>query len=118
MVEALTVFLAIIAFLSLISSTVQVWTLTLFVREPGIGRIVFWSLATLKLWAAFILLDFIVAVFFPPVVVVHRDAIRIFLAVYLVLQAILVNAALLRWRFKKYAGGNTAGGESAEADVL
>jgi hypothetical protein len=69
------------------------------VRRPGMGRILFWSLISLKVWAGAVLSYFSFLAIFPGVLLrPQRLWIAACLAVYLVVQGIGVNVALYSWR--------------------
>ena len=105
--EQVIVLVAIIAALALALSIWQTSRLTvLAVGKPGIGRVIFLSLASLKLWAGMVLVFFIVNTLHPNWAGDSdklRLGVRLFLGVYLVVQPLVVNIAVWRW---KYNGGN------------
>ena len=100
--EQVTVLVAILASLALGYSIRQLSQLAILsIRQPGIGRILFLSHTSLKLWAALVLAYFIVNSTFPGWAgddALPRLAIRLFLGVYLLVQPIAVNIALWRWK--------------------
>lgn len=101
--EALTIMLAVAAFAALFVSIIQIGSLTvLAVGKPGIGRVLFLTLVSLKLWAGAILCYFLIGVFWPGIL--SRDTrgwVRLWLAVYLVVHPIGVNIAVWRWKHKE-----------------
>lgn len=101
--EKLVIVIAIAAFFALGFSIYQLSRLTLLaVSKPGIGRIVFLSHTSLKLWAALVLTYFILNTLLPDwaggVEDKFRLSVRLFLGVYLLVQPIAVNIAVWRWR--------------------
>src|SRR5690242_5513328 len=104
--EKVTTLFACLAALALLLSIVQTSRLTvLAVGQPGIGRILFLSIASLKLWAMLVLLYFLVNTLVPDKFGLLTDSIRLkirtFLALYLLVQPLIVNVALWRWRRKE-----------------
>lgn len=106
--EQVTVITAIVSFIFLGISIWQTSRLAILaIHRPGIGRILFLSQASLKLWAGMVLLFFVVNTTYPGWAGdsdVLRLGVRLFLGVYLVVQPIAVNVAEWRWK-RKEAGG-------------
>lgn len=100
--EQVTVLVALLASLALGYSIWQLSQLAvLSVRQPGIGRILFLSHTSLKVWAALVLAYFIVNTTYPGWAgdgEMPRLAIRLLLGVYLLVQPLAVNIALWRWK--------------------
>lgn len=97
--ETLIWLLVAVASLSIFVSILQISKLTfLAVQQPGIGRILFLTIVSLKLWAEALLLYLLnnaVGIFR-----LHRELrvdISLILAVYLVIHAITVNVSVWRW---------------------
>lgn len=106
--EQVTVITAIVSLFFLGLSIWQTSRLAILaIDRPGIGRILFLSQASLKLWAALVLAYFVVNTTYPGWA---RDSdtarltVRLSLGVYLIVQPIAVNIALWRWK-RKEAGG-------------
>ncbi len=101
--EALIVGLIITALVALVVSVVQISGLTILaIRQPGIGRILFLSITSLKAWAAAFLVLTLLFYFFPNLA--SRQTRLLFntgLALYLVLQPIVVNIAVYRWKHEQ-----------------
>lgn len=90
--------LIILATVALLRSFYLSVTLGLLSRKTRTGRVVFGTIASLKLFVLLILLDFYVAAWQPAFIQGHRGAIRWGLIVYLVVQTIGSNVALSRFR--------------------
>lgn len=100
--EQVTVITASVAFFALLFSIWQTSRLAvLAIHRPGIGRVLFLSQASLKLWAGMVLVFFIVNTVFPNWNRGNetlRLVVRLTLGVYLVVQPIAVNIAVWRWK--------------------
>jgi uncharacterized membrane protein len=92
--------LVILTAVLLVSTLVYTIVLGVQVREAGIGRIVFASLATLKGWVLLIFAYFLIGVFFPVVLegTARREVVRFGLVLYVLVQALATLIALERWR--------------------
>lgn len=99
--DTLFIILVFAATLGIVATVLDFFLLGLVVRGPGLGRILFGALVSLKLWVAFILADFYVALISPGFVESHRQAIRLLLALYLVVQSIGSLIAIERWKRQK-----------------
>lgn len=101
--EAVVVVLIIVALIALILSVFQIGRLTILsIRQPGIGRILFLSMASLKAWAATFLFLVLLNYFDPQLIgATGRLWFNLGLAVYLCLQPIVVNVAVWRWEHPK-----------------
>lgn len=97
--EVITVIVATFAFLALALSVWQVGHLTLLaIDQPGIGRIIFVSIVSLKLWAAMVVAYFLVGQVWPHLLShSFRFWFRLLLAVYLFVHPVALNVALWRW---------------------
>lgn len=97
-------YLALIAFdfLAMVATLALIGGLTPQVRRPGIGRLIFFSLLTIKLWVA-LALGWFTAVLAVPGLPLRavRDYVYLGLFVYLALQATGVFVALVRWRRRR-----------------
>lgn len=86
----------------LTGSLVVIWHQATMVHHAGIGRILYWALATIKLWADIAVLYFAInsrwPSFYGDIHDIRRTGVRLFLALYLTVQAAGVNIALVRWR--------------------
>lgn len=107
--EQVTVIVAVIASFFLGLSIWQLSRLALLaVHRPGIGRIVFLSQTSLKVWAAMVLPYLVVNTSFPDWSRGHENfqlGVRLILGVYLIVQSIVVNVALWRWKRKPDGNG-------------
>lgn len=96
--EAVILVLTAVALYGLIKTTRTTYTFSRAVdRQPGIGRILFRSLYTLKLWAALVLVYFVVNTFWPDFFTPYRLPIRLLLGVGLVAQTIMVDISYRKW---------------------
>lgn len=86
-------------FLAMLATLVPLWRMALWVRTPGIGRILFFALLVLKIWVALVLGWFTLILAAPglPLRAV-RDWVYLGLIAYVGCQAIGVSVALWRWR--------------------
>jgi hypothetical protein len=100
-VDSVIFALSIALIVLLTSSVALVWRWAALVHRPGIGRILFWALASIKLWADIAVLYFAinsrVPALFGDVHDIRRTGVRLLLALYLVVQSAAVNVALVRW---------------------
>lgn len=106
--EVLTIGTGVVATLALLLSLGQTWKLALLAtHQPGIGRVIFWSIASLKVWAALVLIFFMANTLYPGWAgdnAYIRVGIRLTLGVYLVVQTVAVNIAVWRWGKSDYTG--------------
>ena len=106
--EQVTIIIAILSFICLGLSLWQTSKLaTLAANSPGIGRILFFSQISLKVWAAMVLPYLVVNTSFPDWSRGHENfqlGVRLILGVYLIVQPIVVNVALWRWKRKGNSG--------------
>ena len=82
----------------LAGSLVYSATLGLYTRESRASRVLFGSLATLKLWVFLVLAYFSLGVVVPELVQPWREWARYFFVLYLLVQSLGVLVALERWR--------------------
>lgn len=95
------VFFLLIAFdfLAMIATLLPLWRMAPWVRRPGIGRVFFFALLSLKVWVALVLGWFTLIIAAPGLPLRGiRDWVYIGLVGYIGLQAIAVSVALWRWR--------------------
>lgn len=90
--------LVFLAWVGLGLTLLQTFLLLPAARIPGIGRILFLSLASLKLWVALFLGYILLGTATGGVPVEQRRIINMLFALYLVVQPVVVNIALWRWR--------------------
>lgn len=101
--EVLVVVLAILSAFSQGAALAQIWRLAREVRTPGIGRILFVTLMSFKIWSLIMIAYFVTNSLIPGffgenVNSPTRVSIRLFLVLYLVWQPVLLNIAIYRWR--------------------
>ncbi len=100
----LIIILAIVSAFAMGLATVNIWRLTMEIHTPGIGRIVFWALFSMKVWTMFVLIYFIsssLAPYYfggPDVNHPVRQTIRFVLATYLIIHPVAVNLAIYSWQ--------------------
>jgi hypothetical protein len=87
-----------LALLGMLGTLIPMWRLVPGVRSRGMGRIVYFSLVSLKTWVALVLVYFSVVIVAPALLPRERR-IRCALALagYLVVQSATVNVAYWRW---------------------
>lgn len=96
--------LTILSIIGIFATTGYAVYLGLNVKSPGIGRILFCSLISLKVWAALVLVYFFINTYVPTLLADYRFEIRLFFNIYLVVQPIAVGIAFARWQFTPPAG--------------
>ena len=96
--EQLMVVLVLLAWVGLLVTLVQTRMLMPAARVPGIGRILFLSLASLKLWVALFLGYILLGSLVGGVPREYRLYLNALFALYLVVQPVGVNVALWRWK--------------------
>lgn len=87
-------------FAAMVATLVPLWRMAPWVRRPGIGRILFFSLLTLKVWVALVLGWFTLVLVAASVVPLRawRNWVYLSLIAYIGVQAVGVSVALWRWR--------------------
>lgn len=94
-------FLGLIAFdlAAMVGTLVMIGRMAPLIRQPGIGRILFFALLTLKLFVAGVFGWFTLVIAFPHLPLrAIRDSVYFGLIVYEGVQAVGVIVALWRWR--------------------
>lgn len=88
----------------LVLSVAQMLLLTFWVRrEVGLGRILFFGLLALKSWCAIVLIISLLATGNPGYLPEQAKAIqRVILATSLLVETVVTNVALVRWRFPTF----------------
>lgn len=99
-IESLIALAALFAWVGIVISLIQLYQLGAALRVPGAGRIFYLADVSLKLWAAGYLGWVVIAATFQPWDRTARLVVNLGFAVYLVVQSLIVNIALWRWRKK------------------